>query len=94
MLPVGSFSANAFGLHDTAGNVYEWVQDCWQEDYRGSPPADGSAWEKADGGDCGRRVIRGGAWGSEPWNLRSAYRGRYDPDYRSLYLGFRLAQDP
>ena len=57
--PVGSFSANAWGLHDLHGNVWEWVQDCWNKNYKGAP-TDGRAWTS---GDCGRRVIRGGSWG-------------------------------
>ena len=55
---VGSFDANAYGLYDVLGNVWEWVQDCWNDSYRGAP-SDGSAWER---GDCGRRVLRGGSW--------------------------------
>ena len=68
--PVGSFSANAWGLHDLHGNVWEWVQDCWNDSYVGAP-TDGSAWTS---GDCGRRVIRGGSWGYNPRDLRSAFR--------------------
>ena len=56
--PVGSFGPNGWGLHDLHGNVWEWVQDCWNESYRGAP-ADGSAWES---GDCSLRVLRGGSW--------------------------------
>ena len=56
--PVGSFSANRWGLHDMHGNVWEWVQDCWNGNYRGAP-TDGSAWES---GDCSERVLRGGSW--------------------------------
>ena len=56
--PVGAFSANAWGLHDVHGNVWEWVEDCWNDSYTGAP-ADGSAWES---GDCSRRVLRGGSW--------------------------------
>ena len=51
--PVGSFQPNPFDLYDTAGNVWEWVQDCWHENYEGAPK-DGTAWEKEGGGDCGR----------------------------------------
>ena len=58
--PVGSFPANAWGLHDMHGNVGEWVQDCWNESYEGAP-TDGSAWES---GDCDYRVVRGGSWGN------------------------------
>ena len=57
--PVGSFKANDFGLYDMAGNVWEWVQDCYQNSYDGAPK-DGSVWE--DGADCAARVLRGGSW--------------------------------
>ncbi len=90
--PAGSFAPNPFGLQDTAGNVWEWVEDCWHDNYEGAP-SDGSAWREADLGDCGRRVIRGGSWYSEPWNRRSASR---DVDYTVSGfgdIGFRLAQD-
>ena len=56
---VGRYEPNRFGLYDMHGNVWEWVQDCWNESYRGAP-ADGSAWER---GDCSQRVLRGGSWG-------------------------------
>ncbi|MFZ0256368.1 MAG: SUMF1/EgtB/PvdO family nonheme iron enzyme [Gammaproteobacteria bacterium] len=87
--PVGSFGANPFGLHDTAGNVWEWVQDCWHENYTGAP-SDGSAWET---GDCRYRVLRGGSWNREPGFVRSATRFWARPVNRSYNLGFRLAQD-
>ena len=88
--PVGSFPANAWGLHDMHGNVWEWVQDCWNSSYKGAP-GDGRAWES---GDCSLRVFRGGAWFYGPWSLRSAYRGGGYRAYRgSGGLGFRLAQD-
>ena len=61
--PVGSFKANAFGLFDTVGNVFEWVEDCWNKHYNGAP-ADGSAWMS---GDCDRHVLRGGSWFYGPW---------------------------
>ena len=60
-LPVGSFKANPFGLFDTSGNVAEWVEDCWNDNYRGAP-ADGSAWIT---GQCRLRVLRGGAFDSQ-----------------------------
>ena len=90
--PVGSFQPNGFGLHDMLGNVWEWVEDCWHESYKGAP-ANGSAWGKQQGGDCARRVIRGGSRNSEPGDVRSAYRLRTTPGNRSNLVGFRLAQD-
>ena len=86
--PVGSFEANAFGLHDVHGNVWEWVQDCWNDSYVGAP-SDGQAWE---GGDCSRRVLRGGSWNLIPWFLRSADRDGITADYRDNYDGFRIAR--
>ena len=89
--PVGSFPANAWGLHDMHGNVWEWVQDCWHNNYEGAP-TDGSARMNSD---CGWRyvVIRGGSWGTLLRGLRSATRGRDDPTGRDYHTGFRLAQD-
>ncbi|MBU1723272.1 MAG: formylglycine-generating enzyme family protein [Gammaproteobacteria bacterium] len=85
--PVGSFKANGWGLQDMHGNVWEWVQDCWHDDYQGAP-ADGTAWES--GGDCGRRVLRGGSWLSGPDLLRSSSRYGYAPGNRDDDLGFRV----
>jgi formylglycine-generating enzyme required for sulfatase activity len=86
--PVGSFEPNAFGLHDMIGNVWEWLQDCWNNSYSGAP-TDGSAWEA---GDCGRRVVRGGSWDSYPENARVADRSGDGPTVRYFGLGFRLAR--
>ena len=85
--PVGSFDPNPFGLYDLLGNVWEWVQDSWHENYAGAP-TDGSAW--LTGGDSGLRVIRGGCWGNVPWALRASTRLKDGPAYRSNALGFRL----
>jgi formylglycine-generating enzyme required for sulfatase activity len=86
---VGRYDANAFGLHDMHGNVSEWVQDFWHDNYAGAP-SDGSAW--LSGGDQSRRVLRGGSWSSTPRNLRSADRGRSTPDDRFYGTGFRIAR--
>ena len=85
----GSFSANPFGLFDTAGNAAEWVQDCWNDTYRGAP-RDGSAWGS---GQCGQRVLRGGSFDSQARYLRSASRFRYDTDVRYYANGFRVVRE-
>ena len=90
--PVGSFKPNAFGLYDTAGNVAEWVQDCGHENYEGAP-TDGSAWEEKNGGDCGRRVIRGGHWIVANLRVRSSSRFRNRPTYTGPAVGFRLVRE-
>ena len=86
---VGQKQANAFGLHDMHGNVWEWVQDVWHDNYSGAP-TDGSEWTA--GGDQTRRVLRGGAWYDFPVDLRSAYRGWNSPDSRGSGFGFRIAR--
>jgi formylglycine-generating enzyme required for sulfatase activity len=88
--PAGSFRANHFGLYDTAGNVWEWVEDCWHDSYEGAP-TDGSAWVN---GDCSTRVLRGGSWVDVPWLVRSADRGRSIPGNRGWSGGFRVARAP
>jgi len=87
--PVGSFEPNDFMLHDMLGNVWEWVQDCWHDNYGGAPD-DQTAWEEEG---CDQRVIRGGSWFDLPRGVRSADRGRDPPDGRIGNIGFRLAQD-
>ena len=88
--PVGSFPANAFGVHDTAGNVYEWVADCGRESYEGAP-GDGSVWSSE--GTCRVRMMRGGSWLSLPRALRSANRVRNPAGFRDINVGFRVARD-
>jgi formylglycine-generating enzyme required for sulfatase activity len=87
--PVGSFAANTFGLYDMLGNVFEWVQDCWHPDYRGSP-SDGSAWLT---GDCSQRDMRGGSWFTAPASVSTAARNRFEEGYRSNSVGFRLVRE-
>ena len=87
-VPVGSFAANAWGLHDVHGNVWEWVQDCWNDGYAGAP-RDGSAWES---GNCSMRVLRGGSWRGTPGLLRSANRSRFPSAARNNDIGFRVAR--
>ncbi|MEK7264669.1 MAG: SUMF1/EgtB/PvdO family nonheme iron enzyme [Pseudomonadota bacterium] len=86
---VGSSAANAFGLYDVAANAREWVADCYVNNFV-KAPLDGSAVTE---GDCGKRVIRGGAWFSSPADMRIANRSRIDIDVRSRYMGVRLAAD-
>ena len=87
--PTGSFRPNGFGLYDVAGNAAEWVEDCWNESYRGAP-MDGSAWTM---GQCRQRVLRGGSFASKLPMVRSAARFRYDQDVRYYANGFRVARD-
>ena len=84
---VGSFPPNPFGLCDMHGNVWEWCLDYWHENYEGAP-TDGSVWLTHD--KEFNRVKRGGPWNDFPQNCRSAYRYRLDPDFRDIYLGFRV----
>ena len=86
--PVGSFEGNSFGLRDVHGNVWEWVQDCWNDSYAGAPGG-GRAWES---GDCSPRVLRGGSWSGSPRYLRAANRSRIDSGFRDYVAGFRVAR--
>src|SRR5262249_8775962 len=83
--PAGQFAANPFGIRDVHGNVWDWTEDCWHENYQGAP-ADGSAWTS---GDCSRRVVRGGSWTSYPQWLRSAHRVSDNSGFRHDNRGFR-----
>jgi formylglycine-generating enzyme required for sulfatase activity len=87
--PVGSFEPNAFGLYDMHGNVWQWVEDVYHDNYHGAPD-DGSAW--IDGGDTSRRVVRGGSWRNGPGGLRAASRVWGATIDRSYDLGFRLGR--
>jgi formylglycine-generating enzyme required for sulfatase activity len=88
--PVGSFPANAFGLHDMVGNVWAWTEDCWNDTYQGAP-TDGSPWTS---GDCDNRVVRGGSCFLDTDVLRSAYRvgGLILAISGDHFLGFRVAR--
>jgi sulfatase modifying factor 1 len=76
--PVGKRKPNGLGLYDMSGNVWEWVQDCY---------------DKVDGDKCGQRVVRGGSWNYKPVALRVSYRYKVEADYQYETIGFRLAQD-
>ena len=88
--PVGSYPANAFGLHDMHGNVWEWVQDCYDQKAYASAPTDATA--VAEPADCKSRVVRGGSWLNSPRVLRAAFRLRYEPVLRNNLIGFRVAR--
>ena len=86
--PVGAKVANAFGLYDMHGNVWEWVEDCWTDSYAGAPSG-GWAWTS---GDCSGHVLRGGSWLIEPGKVRSANRNRIITGDRGYSIGFRIAR--
>jgi formylglycine-generating enzyme required for sulfatase activity len=92
--PVGQKKPNAWGLYDMHGNVWEWVEDDWHENYKGAP-TDGSAWVDK-GGDARRvvrgRMVRGGSWFNLARLCRSAYRRSHGADDRFNLVGFRLAR--
>ena len=87
--PAGSFAPNGWGLHDMHGNVWEWVEDCWHQNYVRAP-RDGSAW--TSGGDCGGRVLRGGSWFDPPASLRSATRAGVAGNRVADAIGFRVSR--
>lgn len=87
--PVARFEPNGFGLYDLGSNVSEWTEDCWHQNFLRAPE-DGSAWVNRG---CVKRVVRGGSWGSEPDQARSAYRLGVAADTGSARVGFRVARE-
>jgi len=86
---VGSFPANAWGLRDMHGNVWEWCADHWHSNYEGAP-ADGRPWLDENPQEGKLRLLRGGSWFGEPHDCRSAYRGSDYPADLDHYVGFRV----
>ncbi|MEO6518074.1 MAG: formylglycine-generating enzyme family protein [Pseudoxanthomonas sp.] len=86
--PVGSYTPNAWGLHDLGSNVSEWVSDCWHASYRRAP-ADGASWFNPG---CRSRVVRGGSWASSPVQVRAAWRSPSDSDMTNARVGFRVVR--
>ncbi|NQW00952.1 MAG: SUMF1/EgtB/PvdO family nonheme iron enzyme [Rhodospirillales bacterium] len=87
--PVGSFKPNPFGLHDTTGNVFEWVADCWNPNHQGAP----STTEPRKDGDCKNRVIRGGSFYYFNKVAQASYRAKNPPGVKSYWLGFRVVRE-
>ena len=87
--PVMKFPANPYGLYDMEGNVSEWTEDCWHDNYVRAP-RDSAAWVNPG---CERHVVRGGSWGSDPDQVRSAFRLAAGTDARNARVGFRVARD-
>ncbi|HBB31481.1 MAG TPA: formylglycine-generating enzyme family protein [Cyanobacteria bacterium UBA8803] len=88
--PVGYFNvANPFGLYDMHGNVYEWCEDDYHQNYENAP-TDGSAWLSSDKNTT--KIIRGGCWNFYPYSCRCAYRDRSYPDYRNIVIGLRVVR--
>lgn len=86
---VGSFAPNPFGLHDVNGSVWEWVSDCWHNNFKGAP-GDGKSWEEAN---CRVRVIRGGSWRENASYMPSSTRFKYDANVRHSQNGFRVVRE-
>jgi formylglycine-generating enzyme required for sulfatase activity len=86
---VGTYKPNAFGLYDTAGNLFEWVHDCYHRNYKDAPD-DGSVWE---GGDCDVRIVRGGSYGSPADSMRVENRNKFKSSKGQYNVGIRVARD-
>jgi formylglycine-generating enzyme required for sulfatase activity len=86
---VGSYKSNQFGLNDTAGNLYEWVHDCYHRNYMDAPD-DGSAW---DGGDCSVRIVRGGAFRSPASSMRAENRETFPSKKGQYNVGIRIVRE-
>ena len=87
--PVGSYPPNGAGLRDLAGNVWEWVEDCWNESFVDAP-TDGTAWVS---GNCRLRVIKGGSWMNDMPALSAANRGKMAVTLTRNFVGFRVARE-
>lgn len=90
-MPAGSFPANAFGVHDMHGNVWEWIDDCWADEYTAATPSDGKPYVKPN---CGGHVMRGGSWEDYPGDVRASARVGSGTDEQSWADGFRVARAP
>ncbi len=88
-IPVGQFAPNGFGLYDMAGNLSEWVQDCWHADHRWAS----TAGLPRESGDCRYRVTRGGSWADDATELRTARRSHHAAEDWNPVVGFRVAKD-
>ena len=89
-VPVGSFAPNAFGLHDMQGNLWEWVEDCWNDQYGPNTPNDS---KPATAGECGGHLLRGGSWEDYAGDVRAAARVASQSDDHSWSDGLRIARD-
>lgn len=92
VIKTGSFPPNPWGLHDVHGNILEWTQDCWHENYNDAP-SDGSTWLTENNGNCDRRVLRGGSWSGRAVELRSSARTGNLIDQKSIFIGFRVMRE-